>query len=126
MRWLDNLQLSTELTGAPERCVHIRDRESDIYELYCLAEELETSFLVRSCVNRLAEDGDTTVAKVMAAVQSSGTHEVQFRNAQGKDQRAMLSIRHATMTECPPIGKQKQHRHQALQGCGLPESWRPS
>ena len=26
MRWLDNLRLSTELTGVPERCVHIGDR----------------------------------------------------------------------------------------------------
>jgi hypothetical protein len=26
MRWLDNLHLSTELAGAPERCVHIGDR----------------------------------------------------------------------------------------------------
>jgi Transposase DNA-binding len=30
MRWLDNLRLSTELIGAPERCVHVGDRESDI------------------------------------------------------------------------------------------------
>ena len=48
MRWLDNLRLSTELTGAPERCVHVGDRESDIYELYCLAKDLGTNFLVRS------------------------------------------------------------------------------
>lgn len=115
MRWLDNLRLSTELIGAPERCVHIGDRESDIYELYCLAEELGTNFLVRSCVDRLAEDGNTTIAKVMATVQSSGTHQIQFRDAQGKAQRAMLSIRHATMTVRPPIGKQKQYRHQELQ-----------
>jgi hypothetical protein len=47
MRWLDNLRLSTELAGAPKRCVHVGDRESDIYELYCLAEELGTGFLVR-------------------------------------------------------------------------------
>jgi len=68
MRWLDNLRRSTELSGAPERCVHIGDRESDIYELYCLAQELGTNFLVRSCVDRLAEDGKTTIAKVMADV----------------------------------------------------------
>src|SRR5690606_35416485 len=115
MRWLDNLRLSTELTGVPERCVHIGDRESDIYELYCLAEELGTTFLVRSCVDRLAEDGETTIVKVMAAVQSSGTHEVRFRDGQGKSQQAMLSIRYATMTVRPPIGKQKQYRHQELQ-----------
>ena len=40
--------LSTELAGAPQRCVHVGDRESDIYELYCLAENLGTNFLVRS------------------------------------------------------------------------------
>jgi hypothetical protein len=68
MRWLDNLRRSTELSGAPERCMHIGDRESDIYELYCLAQELGTNFLVRSCVDRLAEDGKTTIAKIMADV----------------------------------------------------------
>jgi hypothetical protein len=115
MRWLDNLRLSTELAGAPERCVHIGDRESDIYELYCLAEELGTSFLVRSCVDRLAEDGDTTISKVMAQSQSSGTHEVRFRDAQGQDHRAVLTIRHATMTVRPPIGKQRKYPHQNLQ-----------
>ncbi|WP_272849137.1 IS4 family transposase [Paracoccus alcaliphilus] len=115
MRWLDNLRLSTELTGVPERCVHIGDRESDIYELYCLSEELGTGFLVRSCVDRLAEDGGTTIAKVMAEVQSSGTHEVRFRDAQGKDHCAVLSVRHATMTVRPPIGKQRKYRHQNLQ-----------
>jgi len=30
MRWLDNLRLSTELTGTPERYVHVGVRESDI------------------------------------------------------------------------------------------------
>lgn len=115
MRWLDNLRLSTELAGAPGRCVHVGDRESDIYELYCLAEELGTSFLVRSCVDRLAEDGGTTIAKVMAEVQSSGTHEVRFRDAQGKNHCAVLSVRHATMTVRPPIGKQRKYRHQELQ-----------
>lgn len=115
MRWLDNLRLSTELTGAPERCVHVGDRESDIYELYCLAEELGTGFLVRSCVDRLAEDGGTTIARVMAQAQSSGTHEIRFRDAQGKDHCALLSVRHATMTVRPPIGKQRKYRHHDLQ-----------
>ena len=115
MRWLDNLRRSSERTGVQERCVHIGDRESDIYELYCLAQDLGTRFLVRSCIDRLAEDGKTTIAQVMAAVQPSGTHEIQFRDAQGKDQHAVLSIKHATMTVRPPIGKQKKYRHHQLQ-----------
>jgi len=115
MRWLDNLRRSTELSGAPERCVHIGDRESDIYELYCLAQELGTNFLVRSCVDRLAEDGKTTIAKVMADVQSSGIYEIIFRDAQGVQRCATLAIRYASMTVRPPIAKQKKYPHQTLQ-----------
>lgn len=39
IRWLENLRQSTELLADPGRCVHIGDRESDIYELYCLAQQ---------------------------------------------------------------------------------------
>jgi len=115
IRWLDNLRLSTELIGAPERCVHIGDRESDIYELFCLASELGTNFLVRSCVDRLAENGGTTIAQVMADIEPSGTHVVRFRDAAGHAQEARLAVRFATMTVRPPIGKQKRYEHQQLQ-----------
>lgn len=40
IRWLDNLRQSLALLGHPERCVHVGDRESDIYELYCLAQDI--------------------------------------------------------------------------------------
>jgi hypothetical protein len=33
IRWLENLRQATALTNNPRDCVHIRDRESDIYEL---------------------------------------------------------------------------------------------
>lgn len=72
--------------------MHIGDRESDIYELYCLAAELGTNFLVRSCVDRLAQDGRTTIAQVMDSKPTSGTHEVQFRDGQGKQHRAVLEL----------------------------------
>ena len=38
-RWLENLRQSNRLLEAPGRCVHIGDRESDIYELFCTAQE---------------------------------------------------------------------------------------
>ena len=59
IRWLENLRRSTALFDAPDRCIHIGDRESDIYELFCTAAELGTHFLVRTCVDRLAGDGRT-------------------------------------------------------------------
>jgi hypothetical protein len=33
--------------------VHIGDRESDIYELFCAANDARTHFLLRICVERL-------------------------------------------------------------------------
>ncbi len=115
VRWLDTLRQSTERIGAPERCVHIGDRESDIYELFCLAQELGTNFLVRSCVDRLAESGDTTIAQVMGNLSPSGTHRIRFRDAAGQQQDALLSVKFATMIVRPPIGKQKRYAHQQLQ-----------
>jgi hypothetical protein len=61
VRWLDNLRQSIERLGQPERCIHIGDRESDIYELYCLTQDLGAHFLVRACVDWLAGDGGHTI-----------------------------------------------------------------
>ncbi len=62
VRWLENMRRSTELAN-PDRCIHIGDRESDIYELFCLAKEEQTHFLVRTCVDRLAGTGKPTIAR---------------------------------------------------------------
>jgi Transposase DNA-binding len=73
-RWLENLRQSPELLADPGRCVHIGDRESDIYELFCLVQHLGTHFLVRTCVDRRAGDGEHTVRDAMtqAPVRSCG------------------------------------------------------
>jgi hypothetical protein len=62
IRWLDNVRQSTELLGDPGRCVHVGDRESGIYELFCAAREAGTHFVIRTCVDCLAGDGDHTIA----------------------------------------------------------------
>ena len=79
VRWLENMRRSTDLLGAPARCVHVGDRESDIYELFCTARELGTHFLVRSCNDRLAGDGGHTMADEMA--------ETRVRRASGRGSR---------------------------------------
>lgn len=55
-RWLEDLNQFTALRGDPQRCIHIGDRESDIYELFCTAADVDTHFLVRTCVDRLVGD----------------------------------------------------------------------
>jgi hypothetical protein len=112
-RWLENLRQSTMLLDDPIRCVHIGDRESDIYELFYTAYDLCTNFLVRTCVDRLAGDGQHTIAKVMQQVQVKGLHRVELRDAKGRPITATLELRYQRMTVLPPIGK--QNRYRALQ-----------
>ena len=107
-RWLQNLRQSTELLGDPQRCVHVGDRESDIYELFCAAQEANTHFLVRTCVDRLAESGNTTIAQEMEDAER-GVHVVELTDRQGKTFKAELEVRFRRMTVRSPIGKQKQY-----------------
>jgi hypothetical protein len=109
IRWLENLRQSTELLNDPGRCVHIGDRESDIYELFCLARALGTHFLVRTCVDRLAGDGGHTVGDEMKQVRVQGLHRVQMRNKRGEFSTAVLEIRYRRLVVRPPIGKQKDY-----------------
>jgi hypothetical protein len=109
IRWLENLKQSTELLGDPGRCVHIGDRESDIYELFCAAREVGTHFLFRACVDRLAGDGDHTIANEMDEIAVKGLHRVEVRDGNGDPSEAVLEIRYRKIRVLPPIGKQKRY-----------------
>jgi Transposase DNA-binding len=109
VRWLENLKQSTELLSDPGRCVHVGDRDSDIYELFCAAQQLGTHFLVRTCVDRLAGDGGYTVADEMDEVSVKGLHRIEVRDSNGNPDEAVLEIRYRKIRVLPPIGKQKRY-----------------
>ena len=109
IRWLENLKQSTELLEDPGRCVHIGDRESDIYELFCAAQQIGTHFLVRTCVDRLAGDGKHTIAEEMDEVAVKGLHRVEVRDSSGDPDEAVLEIRYRKIRVLPPIGKQARY-----------------
>ena len=108
-RWLENLKAATALLGAPRRCVHIGDRESDIYELFCTAREVGTSFLIRTCVDRLAGDGGHTVSAEMQQLPIKCKHKIEVRDAKGSLSAATLEIKYKHLRVLPPIGKKKQY-----------------
>lgn len=108
-RWLENLRQSTALFGDPQRCVHIGDRESDIYELFCAAQDVGTHFLVRTCVDRRAGDGDHTIAAEMDEVRLKGLHRVQTTDQKGNVVDVVLEIRYRRVKVLPPIGKQSRY-----------------
>src|SRR4051794_2421569 len=100
VRWLENLGQSTELLGDPARCVHVGDREADIFELFCAAREAGADFLVRTCVDRLAGDGGTTISREMEREPTRGTHEVEVHDDRGRVATAEVDLRFRRLTVC--------------------------
>jgi hypothetical protein len=109
VRWLENLKQTTELFNDAGRCVHIGDRESDIFELFCAAEENRTRFLVRTCVDRLAGNGRSTISAAMKNSKVKAIHRVEVRDAKGSISETSVAIRYQRLQVCPPIGKQKKY-----------------
>lgn len=109
IRRLENVRQSATLLNAPDRCVHIGDRGSDIYELFCLAKEMGTHFLVRTCVDPLAGDGGHIVHDEMKQTGTRGLNRIEVRNRRGDCSPAQLEIRYRRLLVRPPIGKQKQY-----------------
>jgi hypothetical protein len=105
-KWLENIRQATDLLQRPADCIHVADREGDIFELFCTAQKVGTKFLVRTCVDRLAMDGGTTINRVMKRVEIKGTYEIEVRDADGKKDKAILEIKYETIRVLPPIGKQ--------------------
>lgn len=109
IRWLENLRQSVDFLGHPDRCIHVGDRESDIYELYCLTKELGTHFVVRTVVDRLAGNGDHTISAEMRDVDTAGQHLIEVRTDTDQVNKVRLDIRFKQIRVLPPIGKKKRY-----------------
>lgn len=109
IRWLENLKHSTELLGDACRCIHIGDRESDIYELFCTAEESGTKFLLRTCADRLAGDGRKTISAAMQGAKVKAVHRVEVRGSKGTVSDATVEVKYQRLRVHPPVGKQKKY-----------------
>jgi len=109
VRWLDNLKQTTALLDDPARCIHIGDREGDIYELFCAAHDVKTHFLVRTCVDRLAGDGQHTISEEMDTVELKALHSIEVRDNKGQTEEAVLELRYRRIRVLPPIGKQSRY-----------------
>ena len=109
LRWIENIKQTSALVDDPARCVHIGDRESDIYELFCAAKELGTHFLVRSSVNRRAGVKGSTLLAEMEKAPVLGHHRIDIEDAERNTIRVKLQIQVSRLTLHPPIGKHKRY-----------------
>ena len=95
---------TTALLGEPGRCVHVGDREADIYELFCAAHDVGTHFVIRSAYPRLAEDGTTKTDIEMQTVQLKGLHRLTVRDERGAETEAVLELRYRRILVLAPVG----------------------
>jgi hypothetical protein len=113
-RWLDNIRDSENYIQLPDSSVHIGDREADIFELFSLADQLRTSFLVRTCADRLVHEDGQRVGRTVSQIEPAGTHSIEVTDKQGLTSKATLEVRFAKLTIRPPVGKQKHYRPLSL------------
>lgn len=109
VRWVENLKQSTRQLGAPLRCVHVCDREADIFELFSAAGDANTHFLIRTSVDRVAGRGRTLVSRKMAREPIRGEHEVEVRDNKGHISKARVHLRFCRMTVYAPVAKRKKY-----------------
>jgi hypothetical protein len=113
-RWLESMRQATERSSDPASCVHIGDRESDIYELFSLASELGTHFLVRIAIDRRPVAESSTIADEIAAAPVRGVHCIEFKDSDGQSQKATLELKFQEMEVHPPKAKEGKHSSQVL------------
>src|SRR3982750_4064853 len=75
----------------------------------CTAQQAGTHFLLRTCVDRLAQDGNCTVSAVMKQVRVKGLHRLSVKDKKGNWSEAVLAIKYRRLRVLPPVAKQKQY-----------------
>lgn len=108
-RWIQNLRETVDCFDDPSRCVHVGDRESDIYELFCEAKAKQTKFLVRIQTDRLAKDGLSKVSTEMKSAVVKGRHRIQVQDSKGQVSIVDLDIQFEQILVHPPIGKKDRY-----------------
>lgn len=98
-KWLKSLRaMAKAQEEAPEvKYVSVGDREADIYELFELAKELGSSFLVRSSQNRRTTE-DVKTWDLVEGEKVSGKIEVRICEKGKKERVAELEIRFRKVT----------------------------
>jgi len=107
IRWLENAENSSLLAREPSQIIHIGDRESDIYEYFSNCHGLGSYFIVRGCVNRLANE--TTVAEEISKQPTQYKHTISYTDSSGELIEANLNIKVKKLTVHPPLDKQDRY-----------------
>ena len=104
-KWLKSLEASEKLRPRDTTFVTICDRESDIYEFFVKARELDSKILVRASQNRKLLGETNNLWEHLEAQTLKGKMEIELAAREKvKKRKATLELRFATVTLRPPAG----------------------
>lgn len=107
-RWLNNISHTDEVIDCnPQKLIHVGDREADIYELFSLCSRLNTHFIIRVCVNRLADE--STLSEEIALTRKRFSKRIEFDDAKGNRISTRLDVKVKKLLLHPPTYKSKEY-----------------
>jgi hypothetical protein len=92
----------------------VGDQESDIFDLFAVAHQLGTHFLIRTRADRLADGGPETLSEAVGRSPRRGLYRIAVRNRKGEESEAVLEIRYRRMRLQTPKGKKKRYPNQMV------------
>jgi hypothetical protein len=95
-RWLTLMQKSTEKISPSTRVVMVGDRESDIFDLFVLAEQTGKDFLVRAAWNRCLQNSDEYLFDEVKQSPALGMATIEIPRANERVKRKATLILRAT------------------------------
>jgi hypothetical protein len=106
-KWLSALDDTLSMKKDAQKIVTIGDRESDVFEFICKADQSHTSFVIRNCFNRKKSDGEY-IRESLAEEKWQGSHEIAIPSRGGRKARnAQVGIRFKKMTLSPSMRTKK-------------------
>jgi hypothetical protein len=112
-RWEEQIRMASTQLGAPNRAIHLADREADDYETFCSLQREGLRFVIRCQHNRILDEpsGGAKLRETLAQVTASVEREVLLSrrterstdilrkiHPKRKARKAKLSVAAATVT----------------------------
>jgi hypothetical protein len=109
LRWLTLLQKSTEDVPSSTRVIMVGDRESDIFDLFVLAEQTKRDFLIRAAWNRRLKHPEDYLFDAVVHSPILGTTVIEIPRADERPKRtATLVLRATSVSLRPPKHRLKE------------------
>ena len=108
-RWIESSQTSKVTLSQTPMLTIIGDRESDIFEEFCIVPDHQTHLLIRACHDRKLYDSDHTLFTYLTEQDCSMEYELEIKgNKKRKDRIARMSLKYSKVKIQNPNKKKKQ------------------